>query len=132
MSAIAWQTFFHINLKALPQTNVENKTKRRRKKMGDSDDDYESSMNKRRGQSRNKFRSEREDSMKSNGNNSFTGFSDPKSDMKRKDRDFGNNGSSAMYNSKQANRRSNFEPDYDEEFRGPYGARPHSSGARFF
>lgn len=30
--------------------------------MGDSDDDYESAMNKRRGQSRNKFRKERDDS----------------------------------------------------------------------
>jgi hypothetical protein len=96
--------------------------------MGDSDDDYESTMNKRRGQSRNKFRNERDDFIKNN-NNGDVAIHDPmnnNNELKRKDRDFnGNNNNLRQHPSN--NRRPAFDNNYGDDFNRfgrPYPPNP--------
>ena len=112
--------------------------------MGDSDDDYESNMNKRRGQSRNKFRNERDDLLKPNmsGNNGGDLSNDlggNSAELKRKEREYSSN---SMYGSgKQPYNNTNnnnsrqpqgFDADYNnDDFRNSYG-RPSFPNNRYF
>ena len=81
--------------------------------MGDSDDEYESS-GKRRGQSRNKFRNEREDS-----NNSANGDSVNEMDARKLSKAGGHGDSKdrshhSSSNSRRRHTNSNFDEDDDE------------------
>ena len=105
--------------------------------MGDSDDDYESTMNKRRGQSRNKFRNERDDFIKNNNNNGDIVMHDNQinnnnntNDLKRKERDFNGNNNINPRQHPPHNRRPNFDNNYGDEF-NRYG-RPFPPNQRYF